>query len=255
MSGLRRITVRVPDGEAEPARARLLELSPAGFEELEVDGGTIELAVYADSDAAAELLAKLPGATMEQVAEGWEHAWRGFHRPVMAGGLWIGSPWETPPDPSRAVVIDPGRAFGTGAHPTTHLSVDLLAGTATRGALLDVGCGSGVVAIAAARLGFAPVHAVDVDPVAIEVTRTNARVNDVAVETAVADALTGALPAADVAVANVLLRPVERILARLDAHEAITSGYLAGERPGHPGWRHVETREAAGWAADRFVRG
>lgn len=255
MSGLRRITVRVPDGEAEPARARLLELSPAGFEELEVDGGTIELAVYADSDAAAELLAKLPGATMEQVAEGWEDAWRGFHRPVMAGGLWIGPPWETPPDPSRAVVIDPGRAFGTGAHPTTHLSVDLLAGTATRGALLDVGCGSGVVAIAAARLGFAPVHAVDVDPVAIEVTRTNARVNDVAVETAVADALTGALPAADVAVANVLLRPVERILARLDAHEAITSGYLAGERPGHPGWRHVETREAAGWAADRFVRG
>jgi len=153
------------------------------------------------------------------------------------------------------VVIDPGRAFGTGAHPTTHLSVDLLANAATRGSLLDVGCGSGVVAIAAARLGFAPVYAVDLDPVAIEVTRGSARVNDVAVETAVADALTDALPSVDVAVANVLLRPVERILALLDAQEVITSGYLVGERPAHAGWRHVETREAAGWAADRFVRG
>jgi ribosomal protein L11 methyltransferase len=254
MSRLRRIAVRVPDGEAEPVRARLLEVSPVGFEELELDGGTVELAVYADSDGAAELLAKLPGATVEPVAEGWEDAWRDFHRPVVAGGLWLGPPWETPPDPSRAVVIDPGRAFGTGAHPTTHLSVDLLANAATRGSLLDVGCGSGVVAIAAARLGFAPVHAVDLDPVAVEVTRTNARVNGVAVETAVADALTGALPSVDVAVANVLLRPVELILARLDAQEAITSGYLAGERPAHAGWRHVATRAAAGWAADRFVR-
>ena len=152
-------------------------------------------------------------------------------------------------------MIDPGRAFGTGAHPTTHLSVDLVANAATSGSLLDVGCGSGVVAIAAARLGFAPVYAVDLDPVAIEVTRASARVNDVAVETAVADALTDALPSVDVAVANVLLRPVERILALLDAQEVITSGYLVGERPAHAGWRHVETREAAGWAADRFVRG
>ena len=245
MSGLRRIAVRVPEGEAEPVRARFLELSPVGFEEVEVDGVTVELAVYADSDHAAELLAGLPGATVKQVAEGWEDAWRDFHRPVVAGGLWIGPPWETPPDPSRAVVIDPGRAFGTGAHPTTHLSVDLLANAATRGSLLDVGCGSGVVAIAAARLGFAPVYAVDLDPVAIEVTRASARVNDVAVETAVADALTDALPSVDVAVANVLLRPVERILALLDAQEVITSGYLVGERPAHAGWRHVETREAA----------
>jgi len=255
MSGLRRIAVRVPEGEAEPVRARFLELSPVGFEEVEVDGVTVELAVYADSDHAVELLAGLPGATVKQVAEGWEDAWRDFHRPVVAGGLWIGPPWETPPDPSRAVVIDPGRAFGTGAHPTTHLSVDLVANAATSGSLLDVGCGSGVVAIAAARLGFAPVYAVDLDPVAIEVTRASARVNDVAVETAVADALTDALPSVDVAVANVLLRPVERILALLDAQEVITSGYLVGERPAHAGWRHVETREAAGWAADRFVRG
>src|SRR4029079_5049553 len=181
--------------------------------------------------ADARVLGSLPGAAAKPVVEGWEDAWRDFHRPVVAGGLWLGPPWETPPDPSRAVVIEPGRAFGTGSHPTTHLSVALLADAGTKGSLLDVGCGSGVVAIAAAKLGFAPVHAVDLDPVAIEVTRINALANDVAVEAAVADALTDALPSADVAVANVLLRPVERILARLDTREAITSGYLVGERP------------------------
>src|SRR6185312_9079748 len=143
-------------------------------------------------------------------------------------------------DPAQAVVIDPGRAFGTGAHPTTRLCVELLATGLRGGSLLDVGCGSGVLSIAAVRLGFAPVLAVDVDPVAVDA--------------AVLDALAEPLPVADVAVANVLLGPVEAILARLDAREAITSGYLAGERPAHAGWGHVETAELDGWAADRFRR-
>ena len=68
------------------------------------------------------------------------------------------------------------------------------------------------------------------------------------------DALGDELPAADTAVANVLLEPVESILARLEAREAITSGYLAGERPAHAGWSHVDTLELDGWAADRFRR-
>jgi hypothetical protein len=66
------------------------------------------------------------------------------------------------------------------------------------------------------------------------------------------DALRDELPTADTAVANVLLEPVERILSRLETREAITSGYLAGERPAHPGWTHVDTVELDGWAADRF---
>ncbi len=111
-----------------------------------------------------------------------------------------------------------------------------------------------MLAIAAARLGFAPVVALDVDPVAVETTRANAAVNGVALDATVLDALDGALPQADLAVANVLLRPVETILARLDVREAITSGYLAGERPVHVGWEHVETVELDGWAADRFRR-
>ena len=104
------------------------------------------------------------------------------------------------------------------------------------------------------RLGFAPVLAVDVDPVAVETTRGNAAANGVAVDAAVLDALAEPLPVADAAVANVLLGPVEAILSRLDAREAITSGYLAGERPAHAGWEHVETVELDGWAADRFRR-
>ena len=254
MTSLWRVSLRGRHGRLEELRATFLELAPDGFEERDVTG-TTELAVYVETAELDRLREQLPDAAVEPVEDGWEEAWRAFHRPVEVAGVWLGPPWETPPDPSRAVVIDPGRAFGTGAHPTTRLSVDLLANAATRDSLLDVGCGSGVVAIAAARLGFAPVYAVDLDPVAIEVTRASARVNDVAVETAVADALTDALPSVAVAVANVLLRPVERILALLDAQEVITSGYLVGERPAHAGWRHVETREAAGWAADRFVRG
>jgi ribosomal protein L11 methyltransferase len=254
VSPLRRISLRAPSSDAESLRARLVELSPTGFEERDVATGVVEFGVYAGSDDLGKLLEALPGATVEQVAEGWEEAWREFHHSIVAGGVWLGPPWETPPDPARAVVIDPGRAFGTGAHPTTRLCVELLARTATRGALLDVGCGSGVVAIAAARLGYAPVRCVDVDPVAVETTRVNARANGAAVEAAVVDALGDALPPTDVAVANVLLRPVEAILSRLDAREVITSGYVSGERPAHAGWIHGERLELDGWAADRFVR-
>jgi ribosomal protein L11 methyltransferase len=151
------------------------------------------------------------------------------------------------------VVIDPGRAFGTGAHPTTRLCVELLA-RAEPGSLLDVGCGSGVLSIAAARLGFGPVTAVDIDPVAVETTIANVAANGVALEAYVLDGEQGALPRADVAVANVLLAPVERILARLDTGAAITSGYLVGDMPVSPEWRHAERVELDGWAADRFER-
>ncbi len=253
MSHFRRLSIRAVGDEAEPFRARLLELVPAGFEEV-ADGDVVELAAYVPVAQVDELLAAFPGAVAEPVPQGWEDAWRSFHHPVVVGGLWIGPPWEQASDPGRAVVIDPGRAFGTGAHPTTRLCVELLARGDRRGSLLDVGCGSGVLAIAGARLGFAPVLAVDVDPVAVETTAANATANAADVDARLIDAESGVLPRADVAVANVLLRPVEAILARLDAAEAITSGYLAGERPAHDGWEHAETLTLDGWAADRFRR-
>ena len=109
-----------------------------------------------------------------------------------------------------------------------------------------------MLSIAAARLGFDPIRAVDNDPVAVETTIANAAVNSVVLEASVLDGESDALPAADVAVANVLLRPVETILARLDARIAITSGYLTGDMPAAPGWRHLDRVELDGWAADRF---
>jgi ribosomal protein L11 methyltransferase len=253
MSHFRRLSVRAPGDEAEPVRARLLELVPAGLEEV-VDGDMVELAAYVPVAHIDALLGEFPGAVVQSVPQGWEDAWRAFHHPITVGGLWVGPPWEQASDPARAVVIDPGRAFGTGAHPTTRLCIELLAATAERGSLLDVGCGSGVLAIAGVRLGFVPVVAVDVDPVAVETTVANADMNDADVDVRLLDAEAASLPTARLAVANVLLRPVEVILGRLDADEAITSGYVAGERPSHGGWAHVETVTLDGWAADRFRR-
>ncbi len=253
MSHFRRLSVRALGDEAEPIRARLLELVPAGLEEV-VDGDMVELAAYVPVAHIDLLLGEFPDAVVQPVPQGWEDAWRAFHHPVTVGGLWVGPPWEQAPDRARAVVIDPGRAFGTGAHPTTRLCVELLATTAERGSLLDVGCGSGVLAIAGVRLGFTPVVAVDVDPVAVETTAANTDANDAEVDVRLLDAEVASLPPAGLAVANVLLRPVEVILGKLDADEAITSGYLAVERPAHEGWTHVETVTLDGWAADRFRR-
>lgn len=146
-------------------------------------------------------------------------------------------------------MIDPGRAFGTGAHPTTRACIELLSHE-PRGSLLDAGCGSGVVGIAAARFGFAPILCVDVDPVAVEVTHENAARNGVELEARVLEARHDDLRAVDLVVANIELGVVETVLARRPARRAITSGYLAGEAPSVPGWTRLEHLELDGWSAD-----
>jgi ribosomal protein L11 methyltransferase len=241
----------VPAGEAEIARARLLPLAPAGFEEVEL-GGELELAVYAESDAEERIRAAFPDASSSPVDPGWEHRWRAFHLPVRAGGLWIGPPWEPPPAGEVAVVVDPGRAFGTGGHPTTRACIELLSGVA-RGSLLDAGCGSGVLAVAAARLGFEPVFALDHDPAAVEAAERTAHANGVRVSVSAADVLAHGLPRVDVVVANIELRAVDALLARRPAATAVTSGYLADEAPSANGWEHAERIELDGWAADVLV--
>jgi ribosomal protein L11 methyltransferase len=205
--------------------------------------------VYTDAGGLDEVLAAFPAASAERVASGWEDRWKEFHRPAVVGGLWIGPPWLSPPADATAVVVDPGRAFGTGAHPTTRACIELLA-RLDRGSLLDAGCGSGVVAVAAARLGFAPVTAVDLDPVAVEVAGETIRANGVRVDVRQSDVLVDGLPRADVVVANIERRVVEQLLARVDARAAVTSGYLASERPTAPGWELAERLELEGWAAD-----
>jgi ribosomal protein L11 methyltransferase len=197
----------------------------------------------------AAVRSSFPHVSSGDVAPGWEDRWKEFHRPVRAGGLWIGPPWIDAPVGEPAVIVGPGRAFGTGAHPTTRACIELLAGL-ERGSVLDAGCGSGVVSVAAARLGFGPVHAIDLDDVAVEVTRATARANGVEVGVAPGDVLADELPVTDLLVANIELAIVERLLPRAPAGLAVTSGYLASEGPRVQGWTAVDRLELEGWAAD-----
>ena len=172
---------------------------------------------------------------------------------MQIGPLWVGPPWEAPPAGAIPVVIDPGRAFGTGAHPTTRLCLELLL-EQERGSVVDVGCGSGVLAIAAAALGHAPVYARDNADAAVEATRENAAANGVAVDAVSTDATAESLPHADLAVANIALAAVEALARTLDSGRVITSGYLVADRPELAGYRRLERRELDGWAADLFAR-
>jgi ribosomal protein L11 methyltransferase len=242
----------VPAAEVEIARARLIELVPEGHEEVD-RGGVVELAAYTDEPGEERIRVAFGTAAATLVEPGWLEAWRAFHRSVCAGGLWIGPPWERPPPGAPAVLIEPGRAFGTGAHATTRTCIELLA-RANRGSLLDAGCGSGVIAIAAARLGFTPVVAVDVDPLAVEVARENALRNGVRIDVHLADVLQGGLVGADIAVANIDLRSVSALLRKEPADRLIASGYLVQEEPDATGWRRLERIELDGWAADLFVQ-
>jgi ribosomal protein L11 methyltransferase len=226
----------------------MIELFPEGFEELE-SGDGLELVAYTDSRGEERLWQAFGRASVDEVEPGWEERWRRFHRPVTVGPLWIGPPWETAPPGAIAVIVDPGPAFGTGAHQTTRLAIELLTALPT-GSLLDVGCGSGVVAIAGAKLGFAPVAAVDMEPQAVSETTRNARANGVKVDVRCVDALAAELPPADVVVANITLDSVRAVARRLASDRLITSGYLVSDEPDLSGWERLERRQLDGWAAD-----
>jgi ribosomal protein L11 methyltransferase len=230
----------------------MLGLFPEGFEEAERDG-LLELAAYADESGAERARRAFGPVRASEVPVDWEERWKRFHRPVTVAGLWIGPPWERPPAGRPAVVIDPGRAFGTGAHPTTRLCIELLA-ERSGGSLLDAGCGSGVLAIAAARLGFAPVVALDRDEAAVEAARRNAAANVVTIDVRLVDLVSGALPAADTTVANLDERLVAELGRRIECARLVTSGYVAAHVPVLAGYRRLERRTVDGWAADLYAR-
>jgi ribosomal protein L11 methyltransferase len=250
------VAVIVRRGAAEDARAVFVEFFSEGFEEVERQEG-VELAAYTDDAGEARLRGRFAVVDASEVEPGWEERWRDFHRPVRIGELWIGPPWERPPGDAVALVIEPARAFGTGGHPTTQLCLELLLDLRDQLAgagVLDVGCGSGVVAVAAARLGYWPVRAVDLEPDAVEETRRNAERNGVEVDVRLADALADELPAADLVVANIARAPVEKLAPRLRCRVLVASGYLETDPAPVPGFRHRERRTSAGWAADVCAR-
>lgn len=137
----------------------------------------------ADGDAVRErLLALVPSAIVEaerKDEEPWTESWKLHFHPVrVRENFWVVPPWERPPEGADAIVIEPGMAFGTGGHETTALCLDFipdLLGSHAR--VLDLGCGSGILGIAAAHLGAGKVLMVDNDPVAVEVARKNAIAN------------------------------------------------------------------------------
>jgi ribosomal protein L11 methyltransferase len=232
----------------------MLELFPEGFEELGGEGGGLELAAYTNAAGEERIWQAFGGAaSATDVEEDWQDRWRQFHKPVRVGSLWIGPPWETPDADAIAVVIDPGRAFGTGGHPTTQLCLQLLEDE-ERASVLDVGCGSGVLSIAAAKLGFDPVTALDFDPQAVEATERNALDNGVVVDVSQADLREDSLPEAALALANIAAEAVVGLGTRLGAARAITSGYLVSDEPELEGYRREQRVQSGGWAADLHVR-
>ena len=186
-----RLAVRAAAADAELVLASLIDLAPSGVEQ--VDGpGYVEYALYGFPGELPELgegPAEVAGVRVDvearEVPEDWAERWKRFHVPVMIGGrLYVRPPWEEPAVRPGVVelVIDPGRAFGTGAHPTTRLCLELLLELKGRGSFVDLGSGSGVLAIAAAKLGHRPVAALDSDRGAVEATAGNARDNGVVLD-------------------------------------------------------------------------
>jgi ribosomal protein L11 methyltransferase len=247
---MRRVSVAVPAERAEEARARMLELFPGGFEEVDRPDG-VELVAYTDPGGEERLWHAFGGARGQDVAGDWRERWKEFHRPVRVGPFWIGPPWYEPPKDATAIVIDPGRAFGTGVHPTTQLCIELLLHV-EHGSVVDLGCGSGVLAIAAAKLGFAPVLALDADESAVSATASNAAANGIELEVRRADVLVEELPPANVALANITRPVLEALAPRLRSELLVSSGYLpTDQRPLAP-FRHVRRITRNGWAADLY---
>ena len=230
----------------------MLELFPEGFAESRGAEAT-ELVAFTDEAGAERLRTKFGEVRVETVPDGWESEWMRFHRPVEVGSLWIGPPWEEPTPGLVPVVIDPGLAFGTGAHPTTQLCLELIQ-PLERASLLDIGSGSGVLAIAACKLGYEPVVAIDVDEAAVEATRLNAEANGVLVEAVLLDAAGGAPAAAEIAVANIDFRTVSKLVLAESCHTLVTSGYYESDRPVVAGFAHAERLVKERWAADVFRR-
>jgi ribosomal protein L11 methyltransferase len=226
----------------------MLELFPEGFEEVEHSDG-IELVAYTDPGGEERLWHTFGAARSAVIGADWNERWKEFHRPAQIGDLWIGAPWHEPPPDAIAVVIDPGRAFGTGAHATTQLCIELLRAL-PRGSVVDLGCGSGVLAIAAAKLGFGPVLALDADANAVAATAANATANGVDVDVRQADVVAEVVPAADIALVNITRAVLATLAPRLRCGSLVSSGYLPTDPEALPPFRHVRRVTRDGWAAD-----
>jgi len=219
-----------------------------------------------DADAAALLaeaaaaigLAEVPSFSIEEVAEqNWVQLTQSQFDPIrVSERLWIVPSWHESPDPAAInLILDPGMAFGTGSHPTTRLCLEWLERNVSAGcSLLDYGCGSGILAIAAVLHGAGQVDAVDIDPAAVDSTRANALANGVTLTAALPDAAQGAY---GLVYANILATPLKLLAPVLSAHVAsggdlVLAGILERQadelKAAYAPWLALEVRDSEeGW--------
>ena len=189
--------------------------------------------ILRQASQAADLPA-VPAHSIEALAEqDWVRLTQAQFDPIqISKRLWIVPSWHVAPDPSAIVlVLDPGLAFGTGSHPTTRLCLQWLdSSVPLKASVLDYGCGSGILAIAAKKLGAGTVVGVDIDPQAVQAARDNAERNAVGVDFYLPDALPEAQYA--VVIANILSNPLKVLAPLLAARvqprgQIVLSGILA----------------------------
>ena len=237
-----RLAVRCRPDLAELVLAQLVELAPGGVEE-ETGPGWIEYAIYGapgELPALPDLQAAtgdgLVEVTSKEVPDDWADRWQDFHEPVLVGGRILVRPsWADPQPGTIDVVVDPGQAFGTGAHPTTRMCLELLLGLDTaglaHGPIADWGTGSGVLAIAAAKLGFAPVVACDHERPALEAARASAEAHGVDMELVRVDLRREPAPVAPTVVANLTAPLLPEVASRIEGRpeRVVCSGLLVSE--------------------------
>jgi ribosomal protein L11 methyltransferase len=270
---MRRLALTIPEDELETVLDGLLPLLPQGVHWTPLEGGRLELAVYDTTGAlpSREVVEAAVGPALLGAEEAdapddpGERRTRYLRRPAVAGRVAVRPSGAPPPegDVLDVVIDSPLGAFGSGGHPTTAMCLELLVGLPAQGAFADLGCGAGVLAITAAKLGWAPVFALDHERASVDATLLNARGNQVDIEVLQADLLEIAPPPAPTLAANVPIAVHAHIAAALPAEveRVIASGVVDQhlgellESYARAGLRARERRGGPGWAAVLLERG
>ncbi len=206
---MREVVLRVPASALEDVLDRLLPIVPGGVRERPLGQHNLELRMRGETVPALAQLSNALGPIPHQIREhevsdDWrERRLAEYSSDVIGGRIVVRPPWAPAPDRGLIdVVLAESSAFGSGMHPTTRVCLELLLELEPGGSFADLGCGSGVLAIVAARLGWGPLVAVDVQPLSVQTARENAERNGTEIEIDVADLLRVRAPSADGFAAN-----------------------------------------------------